>query len=229
MRIRRLSLGILATVGIAASTLLAPHANAAELTITGDTCTVTLSATDKQRIIAAYSKWGDNLIAELKREVPAAASDIDYIVENVDFTGPDSVEVEAALARVVAASVAKGFFNVDDNPEATQILVIALIIKTDPTMFAQDLTFTRSTIPVDPVDPTDIDPGDGASEPYKRVLQNSMHGGMTAVGEWYGDVYAACRDGEPGTYNVRVTPTGGGGGGGNGGGFGSGGSSFGSS
>lgn len=79
MRIRRLSLGILATAGIAASTLLAPHANATELTITGDTCTVTLSATDKERILAAYSQWSDNLIAELKREVPAATSDIDNI------------------------------------------------------------------------------------------------------------------------------------------------------
>lgn len=226
MRIRRLSLGILATVGIAASTLLAPHANAAELTITGDTCTVTLSATDKQRIIAAYSKWGDNLIAELKREVPAAASDIDYIINNAGRSGPISVEVEAAVARVVVASVAKGFFNVDDNPEVSQILLIALYFKTEPTLFVNDLTITRSDIPVDPEDPTDIDPGVGASEPYKRVLQNSMHGGMSAVGEWYGDVYAACRDGEPGTYNVRAAPTGGGGGGG---GLGSGGSSFGSS
>ena len=187
---------------------------------------MTLSATDRERIIAAYNQWGDNLIRELKREVPAAASDIDYIVANVNTSDPVSVEVEAALTRVVAASVAKGFFNVDDNAEATQILVIALLLKTNPAMFAEDLSLTRSTIPADPDLPSDVDPGPGASEPFKRVMRNAIPDGVIAVGEWYGEVYAACRDGEPGTYNVRAATTGGGGGGG---GFGSGGSSFGSS
>ena len=226
MHIRRLSLGILATVGIAASTLFAPHANAAELAITGDTCTVTLSATDRERMIAAYREWGDNLITELKREVPTAASDIDYIMANANTSDPIPVEVEAALTRVIAASVAKGFFNVDGSAEASQILFLALLAKTETGLFANDLTITRSDIPVDPEDPTDFDPGVGASEPYKRVIQNSIPNRLNAVSEWYGEVYAACRDGEPGTYNVRVAPTGGGGGGG---GFGSGGSSFGSS
>ncbi|BAC18093.1 hypothetical protein HMPREF0290_0653 [Corynebacterium efficiens YS-314] len=110
----------------------------------------------------------------------------------------------------------------------------ALIYKSVPDIFGNDFTITRSDVPVDPVDPTDPDPGVDASEPYKRVLQNSVPDRLAAVGEWYGEVYAACRDGEPGTYNIRLTPTGGGGvgggnGGGGGGGFGSGGSSFGSS
>ena len=215
MRIRKRTLGILAALGIAASTLLAPQANAAALTIEGNVCTLSPSAAEGDRLVAHYVEWSRNMITELKREVPAARSDIDYVMNNAT-SGESTPEIDAALTRIVAASLDEGFWDNNNDPEAVAVMYIAMVTEELAPRFRGNQVFDRNTIPLNPQDPrSPIDPSIPISPALQRLFQNAAPNSSGAITDWYREVYAACRNGVPGTYNIGA---GGGGGGGNGGG-----------
>lgn len=223
MRIRKRTLGILAALGIAASTLIAPQVNAATLTIEDRVCTLTPSAVEGDRLVAYHVEWSRNLLTELKNEVPAARSDIDYVVNNA-LLAEDNPDIATALNRIITASLDEGFWNVNNDPEAVAVIFMSMGLEELAPRFRDAQVFNRDTIPLNPQDPSSPidDPSIPISPALQRLFQNAVPSNAGAITDWQIETYAACRNGVPGTYNI-------GGGGGGGGGNGGGGSSFGSS
>lgn len=218
MQIRRILFGISAALGLAAATLIAPQANAATLTIQGNTCTVHMSEADRALGRTIIKDWGENIVQGIRNELPEVAGDIDFLVQHINSDTADPGQLNQAVTHVNQAGVNRGFY----EDEAVVLIAAGAALAASGMVPFDDMTFTRGQSPVLP-DPGTPGGGDDSLSPIAEgIINNSLPAGVQAIGRWFRVLQNACDSNQPGTYNFTLT---GGGGGGTGGG-GNGGSSF---
>ncbi len=71
MKTRALTLTLGITAVLSASALTSPIANAAQLNVAGDTCTLTFSDIDVQALEELYHGMGEGVFADLKKALPS--------------------------------------------------------------------------------------------------------------------------------------------------------------
>lgn len=134
MKIRRYALSLVAATALAVGVLTAPVAQAYELTVEGDVCTITYTPADTLLLEQSVGESIDNVYSSLLADLPGVSMDdlsllADHMGQNL-FSGEawtvasfaDSPAAETA-ARVNATAVAAGFH---DNEIFTSLQLVTV-------------------------------------------------------------------------------------------------------
>lgn len=207
MRIRVLALTTGIVAALAAGIIATPVANAAQLTVAGDKCTITYSENELKASLRSEAAAGQAIVAELKRLLPGAAADINLAIDN-------GLNDNAVNARIEAAAVAAGF----NAGEAYDLLDLALWVRDVDARYAA-LSEGARTVTLTRTEAARLireAPGYQYWGPRERgtwsvrgnaVLRNSEKAVIASQAPHI-PMLQACVDGRPGTYNVTDPGTG---------------------
>lgn len=184
---------------------LSALASAAQLTITDDVCTTTLSEAEVETALRIFEDAGHTLVAEMKKLLPSVAADIDAVMAAED------ADHSERRARIEAAGINAGL-----DPDEPFLLIFLARILLDSEALGNTLepeTLTKQEAAELLAQWNDgILIGD-EEQPWSapaRVLLTKTTDTLAPVLNLEKTLFQACVDGEPGTYNLN---TGGGGGG----------------
>lgn len=205
MRTRTFACTIGITAALATSVISAPLASAAQLTITDDVCTTTLSEAEVETALRISDDAGHTLVAEMKKLLPSVAADIDAVMAAED------ADHSERLARIEAAGINAGL---DPDEPFWLLFLAAILLESEAlgnTLEPETLTKQEAAELLAQWN-DEIFVGD-EEQPWSapaRVLLTKTTDTLAPVLNLEKTLLQACVDGEPGTYNLN---TGGGGGG----------------
>lgn len=201
MKTRALTLTLGITAVLSASALTSPIANAAQLNVAGDTCTLTFSDIDVQALEELYHGMGEGVFADLKKALPSVRGDIDLVIDN------DGDVSEAVYARIDAAAVAAGF----NAGESRSILDAGIQFShyESSTEVLEADTFSKTEAAERLASGTSGVGGDyPGSAPAGAIMVKAVDRLRITLGDWQRIVDQACVDGRSGTYNLKVKGSG---------------------